>query len=310
MISIGLLLFSFVLIWKSADYFVDSSYAIALRFKVSPIVIGATVVAFGTSAPELFVNMFAAVDQQAPIIYGNILGSNLANTMLILGSALLLAPMAIAADFRQQLRINVLFTGIITVLLYNQYVTRLSALLILVFFIGFNMLMFKKRPEEPNVQSSSEESNRRSWVMITGSFFGSLIGLVISAKLLIYSLLQTANFLGLSTVFLSLFAVALGTSLPELVSTIIFIKKGHTDMVVGNVFGSNVFNFMLVLPMSWMVFPLQMPSQLIVELMILLAVLLIIMLISFFREKMSLFTGILLLLSYILYVGFIYFRPI
>ena len=91
--------------------------------------------------------MFAAFEQQAPIIYGNILGSNLANTMLILGSALLLAPMAIAADFRQQLRINILFTGIIIVLLYSQYVTRLSALVVLVFFIGFNILMFKKRQD-------------------------------------------------------------------------------------------------------------------------------------------------------------------
>ena len=149
MISIGLLLLSFVLIWKSADYFVDSSHSIALRFKVSPIVIGATVVAFGTSAPELFVNMFAAFEHQAPIIYGNILGSNLANTMLILSSALLLAPLTIAYDFRQQLRINILFTCIITVLLYNQYVTRLSSLVVLVFFIGFNILMFKKHEKNP-----------------------------------------------------------------------------------------------------------------------------------------------------------------
>ena len=202
MISIGLLLLSFVLIWKSADYFVDSSHSIALRFKVSPIVIGATVVAFGTSAPELFVNMFSAFEHQAPIIYGNILGSNLANTMLILSSALLLAPLTIAYDFRQQLRINILFTCIITVLLYNQYVTRLSSLVVLVFFIGFNILMFKKTRKESSLQSDSISSNGQSWVTITVMFIGSLIGLVVSAKLLIYSLLQTAAFLGLSTVFI------------------------------------------------------------------------------------------------------------
>ena len=304
MLSILIFIVSFILIWKSADYFVDSSHTLALKMNLSPMVVGATVVAFGTSAPELFVNVFAALDQESTIIYGNILGSNLANTLLILGAAILLAPIIVKRAGFQQLIANIFFTSTLSIILINQWVNRWVAVAVLVSFFVFYIILVTKSEdngEEPH------KNGRSVWFLLL-IFVGSLIGLVVSAKLMIYSLLQTAEFLGLSTIFLSLFAVALGTSLPELVSTIVFVRKGHTDMVIGNVFGSNLFNLMLVLPISWLVFPLQMPVQLNHELFLLIATLGGLLIISLLYKQYQRWLSFILLGLYIGYTCFIYLR--
>ena len=304
MIYISLFILSFVLIWKSADYFVDSSHALAAKLNLSPFVIGATVVAFGTSAPELFVNIFAAIDQQPNIIYGNILGSNLANTLLILGSACILTPILINHTSRSQILINLLFTFLISTLLYFQFINRVIGICVLVvFFIYYYRLL-----NQSTSDSTEVSKNGRSTVQLIVLFIVSLLVLVGASKLMIFSLLESANILGLSTMFLSLFAVALGTSLPELISTILFVKKGHSEMVIGNVFGSNLFNIMLVLPISWLVLPLKMPFNLLFELKFLLFILLVLFVSSFIFKRYYRFSGIVLLALYFTYTAYIYLR--
>tara|TARA_A100001015_G_C14924984_1_gene685949 strand:+ start:199 stop:1113 length:915 start_codon:yes stop_codon:yes gene_type:complete len=304
MIYVFLLLLSFVMIWKSADFFVESSHSIAIKLNVSPIIIGATVVAFGTSAPELFVNIFAALDQDAGIIYGNILGSNLANTLLILGVGSLLTPILIQRSSLSHIISNFLFTIFVAIFLINGWVTRISgAFIFMVFLIYYIFIINRSEPS-----TDQDHSNGRSLLMLGFIFLLSLIGLVFSAKLLVFSLLKSATFLGLSTVFLSLFIVAFGTSLPELVSTIIFLRKGYTDMLIGNVFGSNLFNLMFVLPITWFVLPLEMPTLLQFELTLLLTLLSCLLILGISFKKFNSYVGSSLLLIYFIYIGFIYFR--
>lgn len=307
MIYLGLLIMSFFIIWKSADYFVDSSHSIALRLNISPMVIGATVVAFGTSAPELFVNVFAALDDQSNIIYGNILGSNLANTLLILGSASLLAPLFLKKAGFHQILFNLIFTALISTLLLFQLVNRFTGITVLIIFIVYYGLMVFGSKNDESDELDNNVNGRSLWLVLL-MFIASLVGLIFAAKLLIFSLLQSAELLGLSTMFLSLFAVALGTSLPELISTIIFVKKGHKDMVIGNVFGSNLFNIMFVLPISWLVMPLQMPTPLSFELLLLVGLLVMLLLLAALFKCYNRFLGSFLLIIYFLYIFFIYIR--
>ena len=303
MVFVICFILSFILIWKFADIFVDSSSALALKTNVSPMVIGATIVAFGTSAPELFVNIFAALDQQASVVYGNIIGSNIANTLLILGSAVLLTPIFIRRSSFEQLIPNILFTLLILTLLFNNWVNRFTAVFSLFSFIVFYIFMIAKSSTIQN----SDLKNGRSILNLGFHFIFSLIGLILSAKLLVYSLLETALFLGLSTVFLSLFAVALGTSLPELISTILFVKKGQTEMVIGNIFGSNLFNLMFVLPISWLFNPLQLPDKLHFHFLFLIFLLFSLFIVFLFFKRLNYFFGILFLSMYLGYNIFIFF---
>lgn len=304
MIYLGLLLASFILIWKCADYFVDSSHSIALRMNISPMVIGATVVAFGTSAPELFVNVFAAIDHEPNIIYGNILGSNLANTLLILGSAAWLATLHLKKEGFHQILFNLIFTASISALLLTQSVSRIVGIIVLVvFFVYYYLMVSRAAP----VDTDDHVNGRPLWLVFI-LFVGSLVGLIFAAKLLIFSLLKSADLFGISTMFLSLFAVALGTSLPELISTVLFVRKGHTDMVIGNVFGSNLFNIMFVLPISWLVRPLQMPVQLSFELLMLVGLLVALLLLAALFKQYQRWLGVLLLVIYFSYTFYIYIR--
>tara|TARA_A100001015_G_scaffold319360_1_gene442006 strand:- start:4735 stop:5649 length:915 start_codon:yes stop_codon:yes gene_type:complete len=304
MTSILLLFVSFIIIWKSADIFVDSSYGIALKLNVSPMVIGATVVAFGTSAPELFVNIFAAYDQDSSIVYGNIIGSNLANTMLILGAASILAPLTLNRSGFQQIYANIFFSISLVFILTNHLVSRFSGLLILIVFLIYYIVMLKRSRPVHEDQPSKKWTNAMLFLL----FVSSLISLTLSAKLLVYSLLQTAAFLGISTVFLSLFVVAFATSLPELISSIVFVKKGYSDMLIGNVFGSNLFNFLFVLPLSWFVMPLQLPELLTSELYLLLFLLFLVLLFGYCFKQFNRWLGVPLILMYLSYITFIFLR--
>lgn len=294
---------SFILIWKSSELFVFSSHQLALKLALPPVVIGATVVAFGTSAPELFVNVFAAIDQQSEIVYGNLFGSNMANTCLILGVALLFGAIRICEHARKQLVLNVGGMVSISFLLLLVVPSRLIGLVVLAVFMYVNIT---------HIESSSKESSsifaRQSLLRVSIVFVGSLLGLILSSKLLIYSIINVADFCRISTVFLSLFAVALGTSLPELISTIVFIKKGHADMVIGNVLGSNIFNIMFVLPVSWLVTPLPMPRYLVSELSILVALSFGVWVYGMNSRSYARVFGVWLFIVYALYIAYIYLR--
>ena len=301
MLDLILFVFSLIVLWKSSDVFVDSSHSLALHLKLPPILIGATVVAFGTSAPELFVTIFAAINDQPDVVYGNVFGSNIANVFLIFSLSLILRRLSFNSDFRHQLKLNALSLFIVFFSVYVLSPSRVLAAVILVVFAVIQYYLLK--------QNESKETASAPFGLLWSFclFLISLVFLIGSSKLLVVSLINVATFLGVSTTFLSLFAVAFGTSLPELVTTISFVRKNHIGIVVGNVFGSNFFNLLFVLPISWLVKPMIMAPHFYKELLILFITILFLFVLSYFFRETRKRMGVLFLLFYVIYIVSIFY---
>ena len=300
MIHVLIFLAAFFLLWKSADYFVDSSHSLALHFNLPPILIGATIVAFGTSAPELFVTGFAASLNQPDVVYGNVFGSNLANLFLILGLSMSIATIPFSVNFRQQLLINIACYILFIFVLFAMPITRLLGVILFVLFIIYKFILIKGGRNE----SSGEPDY--SLLKSISIFFISLVVLIASSRLLVFEAVNLAPLFGISTRFISLFVVAFGTSLPELVTTVRFIKKGHNDIIVGNVFGSNLFNTAFVLPFSWIVAPVLFDTIYFLELGIGLIASVLLFCLTKLTKASSKWLGYLFLLIYIIYIIYIY----
>jgi cation:H+ antiporter len=301
MLDLFLFAIALIILWKSSDAFVDSSQSLALHLKLPPILIGATVVAFGTSAPELFVAIFAGLNHQSDVIYGNIFGSNIANVFLIFAISLILKRLDFDQAFHEQLHLNLLSLVIVFVSVCFFSPSRFMSILILIVFAGIQFLFFKKKAS--HISETPPFNLKRS----VAFFLLSLFLLIFSSRLLVLSLINVATFLGLSTTFLSLFLVAFGTSLPELVTTMSFVRKNHIGIVVGNVFGSNLFNLLFVLPMAWLVHPANMASHFYFELTILFVTILFMMVASYCFKQSRPYMGWFLLVLYFIYLSSIFY---
>ncbi|MEK9727507.1 MAG: calcium/sodium antiporter [Candidatus Margulisiibacteriota bacterium] len=298
-----LFIISFYILWKAADYFVAASHAIAVYFKLPPILIGATIVAFGTSAPELFVTGFAAYLNQPEVVYGNVLGSNIANLLLIFGLSMVLIPVGFSKQFKFQLRINVICLVLFLILFIVFSPSRFLAGLLLILFLIFQFFQLKKEADQP-----LDAPENRSLIKSISIFVLSLIFLILSSRMLVFEVLNLANLLNISKAFISLFAVAFGTSLPELVTTLRFIQRGHSDVVIGNVFGSNLFNLAFVLPMAWFINPVFFPNGFLFEIALLLFIYFFIIIFIIFFSRTYRFMGWLFFIMYFAYIGFIYLK--
>lgn len=235
-----------ILVW-SADRFVDGASAIAQRAGLTPMLIGLTVVSVGTSSPEILISIMSALAGSGELAVGNALGSNIANIGLVLGVTLLIAPIAIrrgTAFVDLPLLIgSVLFT---VWLLWDLELSRMDSIFLLcalsLFFIRISQHV--KNPAADSVTPTIPDlSAGRAWL----SFGGGLVLLIASSRLLVWSATQIAMALGVSELIIGLTIVAVGTSLPELAASIMSAVKGHADMAIGAVVGSNMFNILLVL---------------------------------------------------------------
>jgi len=235
-----------ILVW-SADRFVDGASAIAQRAGLTPMLIGLTVVSVGTSSPEILISIMSVLAGSGELAVGNALGSNIANIGLVLGVTLLIAPIAIrrgTAFIDLPLLIgSVLFTAW---LILDLELSRMDSVFLLcalsLFFIRISQHV--KNPADGSVTPTIPDlSAARAWL----SFGGGLVLLIASSRLLVWSATQIAMALGVSELIIGLTIVAVGTSLPELAASIMSAVKGHADMAIGAVVGSNMFNILLVL---------------------------------------------------------------
>jgi len=235
-----------ILVW-SADRFVDGASAIAQRAGLTPMLIGLTVVSVGTSSPEILISIMSVLAGSGELAVGNALGSNIANIGLVLGVTLLIAPIAIrrgTAFIDLPLLIgSVLFTAW---LIWDLELSRMDSVFLLcalsLFFIRISQHV--KNPADGSVTPTIPDlSAARAWL----SFGGGLVLLIASSRLLVWSATQIAMALGVSELIIGLTIVAVGTSLPELAASIMSAVKGHADMAIGAVVGSNMFNILLVL---------------------------------------------------------------
>ncbi|MCL1946308.1 MAG: calcium/sodium antiporter [Chitinivibrionia bacterium] len=267
LINILLIVLGMALLVKGGDILVDGSSSLARRFNVSELAIGLTVVAFGTSAPELVVSLSAALGSHPEIALGNVIGSNNFNLFFILGATGLIAPLAVQ---RNTVRFEIpfsLFAAIIMFLLANfafpfaedekDMVTRIDGIILLVFFVLFIFYVFKsmKNGETADVKNTDAKtfSLLKSILFIV---FG-LVFLVVGGKIVVDSAVFLATALNISEKVIGLTIVAIGTSLPELVTSIAAVLKKSDDIAIGNIIGSNIFNIFLILGASATVCPME-----------------------------------------------------
>lgn len=217
------------------------------------MVIGLTVVGFGTSAPELLVSLQAALEEQPAIAIGNILGSNIANILLILGVSALIAPLLIPArKMWRDLAFMLLATATIWVMLLDGNVTRLDGIILLFGLAAFLVVAFMTGKEEPDLNAAPLPPQWKAWAMT----LGGLVVLVIGARLLVDSATIIARTYGISEAVIGLTIVAVGTSLPEMATSVIAAIRKQTEIAVGNIVGSNIFNIFGILGVTALIHPI------------------------------------------------------
>ncbi len=256
-----LLVLGLIILIKGADWFVDGASALAKRFNVSDLAIGLTVVAFGTSAPELVINLMAAVEQQHDIVLGNIIGSNIFNLFAILGISGLIAPLAVqSSTVWKEIPLSLLAAILVLVLANPLFggtdgvLSRTDGFILLVFFFGFLYYVYTQLASDPQTAVHSQEglmsSGKMSALIVVG-----LTGLVVGGRLVLDNAVDLATQLGVSEKVIGLTIVAAGTSLPELATSILAAIKKNNDIAVGNIIGSNIFNIFLILGASAVISP-------------------------------------------------------
>ena len=260
------LLAGIVMLIGGGHFLVDGSVAIAKRLGISTLVIGLTVVAFSTSSPELALNIVASINGHGDLSLGNIFGSNIANLGLVLGIGALICKLPVTGRI-VTIEFPWLFVFTVIVGLVTLFGTLNSrwAVLFLLFFIIFMVVWFKLGKESVSkvaaqsgdVTPEGPRSSVTAWVML----IGGLILLAVGGKVTEIGAVSGALKLGMSKILIGGTIVAIATSLPELVTTIIAAKKGHPDLAVGNVLGSNMFNILFVLPITMLVNPIKTPDK-------------------------------------------------
>ena len=277
-LSILKLVIGFVLLVKGADLFVDGSSSVAKKFHIPTVVIGLTIVAFGTSAPELAVSMSAALKGSNDIAIGNVVGSNIFNTLVVLGASAALTPIAvekgiIKKDYPLSIFAAVLLAVLSLDILFGadaMVISRVDGIILLVCFAFFLYSTIKSALSGKTEVEEEEIKNIPIWKSLLFIVIG-LAGIVFGGDLSVEGAKEIARFFGLSEALIGLTIVAFGTSLPELVTSVIAAKKGESDIAVGNVVGSNIFNVFLIIGASATILPMNVSSSYVFDMAVLVA---------------------------------------
>lgn len=254
LLNILLLIVGFILLIKGADIFVEGASSTAANFKVSKMLIGLTIVAFGTSAPELAVSMSALASGNSDMVLGNVIGSCVLNILLILGLAAVIHPIKIKSNtVKKELPLCLLISTLLAVLLLDtllgdgteNQVTRADAIVALLFFTVFlyYLVTLARQKKEANVKEEPKFKLGKSLLWVVAGF----LGIVIGSQVVVNNASVIATIAGLSDSMISLTVIAFGTSLPELVTTVAAARKGEPDLAMGNIIGSNIFDICIVL---------------------------------------------------------------
>ena len=299
--DIGLLILGLVFLIFGGDLLVRSAVSFAEKFGVSSFLIGVTVVSFGTSVPELMVSIQAAMDQAADIAIGNVLGSNIANIALVLGVSVVIRPLSVTTNTYKLSWWVMLISSLLFILfLLDNVITKMEGLLLVAGLFCFIIFSIKR-----NI--SNEESIVSKINIQTGILFFVLgaIGLYFGSELFVESAISIASFFNVPKFVIGITVVALGTSLPELVTSIVALMKGQNNISLGNLIGSNIFNVFAVLGITSLIQELGTSSILLfLDFGVMLAVILVFGYQLFIRKKISRTAGFILLSGYFSYILF------
>ncbi len=299
-----LLALGFLMLVKGADWFVDGAAGIADRFGVPQLIIGLTIVAMGTSAPEAAVSITAGLKNNAGITIGNIVGSNILNILIILGITSLIVAVAVA---NSTIRYEIPFMLFITVLLMGMGYTGqkisfwegIVLWIVFLFYLGYLFVMAKKKQED----QSQEYQKLPIWKLLLAVLVG-LVAVVWGSDITVDAATALAKGFGLSERFIGLTIVALGTSLPELVTSVSAAIKGKADIAIGNIVGSNIFNILFVVGTTALIIPVVFEPKFLIDTFIAFGAGLVLLLCVARRKKLVRMHGVIMLIGYIAY--FIY----
>lgn len=313
-IQILFILIGFTLLIKGADFLVDGSNAIAKKLHISEIVIGLTIVSIGTSMPELFVSTTSAIEGYSDISIGNIIGSNICNLLLILGLSALIRPL----EFQNQTKLIENPMSIFLTLFFliicniNQDINRYEGLILIglfCLFLTYTIIMAKRNQQDVILQFSDEKSKKISIFKNTMFILLGIILLKLGSELVVESAKKIAITLSVSEKVIGLTIVAIGTSLPELVTSVTAAIKGDSDIAIGNIVGSNIFNMLLIVGVSAVINPISYNITYNFQMLILFIGMAMITFFPFVKpkNKLSRFEGLLFVLLYIFYTIKLFF---
>lgn len=317
-----LLVLGFILLIKGADFFVGGSSSVAKLLKVPSIIIGLTVVAFGTSMPELSVSVTAALLGNNDLAVSNVLGSNIFNLLVVLGCCAIIHPVETEESLLKKEFPFSIFISVILLLLDSDFsvrkvlsgggtyvLGRLGGALFLVLFAVFLMAAVKSALASREKQKESEEEYEVMTPLKSGIFIvGGLAGIVLGGDLVVDNASDIAEHFGLSQTFIGLTIVALGTSLPELVTSMVAAKRGENGLAVGNVVGSNIFNILLILGISSVITPIHLDISAVYDTVILIAASVIVYAAALSKREIERKEGLLFLLAYAAFFVYILLR--
>lgn len=311
MLNFLLLLVGFVALVYGADKLVDGASALAKKYNVPNIVIGLTIVAFGTSAPELVVNLFASLNHNSDLALGNIVGSNIFNIMGILGISALIYPLSVKTNTTWLEIPLALLSAIVMLVLANDVIidgaessliSRIDGLVLLslfTIFMVYNFTMMLKGGEDEQVEALNISKIKSTLYII-----GGLVLLVVGGRLIVNSAVNIAQVLGVTPRVIGLTIISIGTSLPELATSIIAARKKNPDIAIGNVVGSNIFNAFFILGTSATIYPVttQPGSNIDLTLNIVASLLLFLFIFTGRRHILDRWEGVVFLVGYVAYV--------
>ena len=293
------------LVLYGADKLTEGASALARKMNVPEIIIGLTIVAAGTSAPELFVSLVSALNDTPDMAVGNVVGSNTMNCMLIVGCAAMVAPMIISpSTVKKDIPFSVLASVLLILVAFDRFVSRLDGIILLIgfaVFMTYTLMQVKKGSSETVKESSPV------WKNILYLVFG-LAGLVIGSNLFVDSASDVALTLGISEGVVGLTIVAGGTSLPELATSVVAARKGQSAIAIGNVIGSNVFNILLILGLTSTISPMEIEGITTIDMAVMLLSVILVWLFSRTRYTVERWEGAVLVLGYLAYLAWMLYN--
>lgn len=302
--SITLLILSLVALYIGAGWLVKGSSALALKAKISPLVIGLTIVAFGTSAPELVVSLNATLAGQGDIAIGNVVGSNIFNIGVILGISAIICPIQAKEQLTKlDIPLMVIAAILLTVFFWDGSLGRLEGILFvagIVIYTLFTLYYSRKKGKDP--EDIELEEQPRHWLIDTGYIAGGLVILIFSSRLLVDNAVSIARELGVSEAVIGLTIVSAGTSMPELATSVVAAIKKNPEIAIGNIVGSNLFNVLAIAGISAAVHPIHAMNVNYIDLLVMLGISILLLPLVKSGQKITRAEGLVLVIFYILYL--------
>ena len=310
LLSCVLLIVGMFLLIKGADFFVDGSSKIARFFKIPSLIIGLTLVSMGTSAPEASVSINAAINDLNDLSIGNVVGSNIFNTLLILGVSTIFTVLCVSKDMKKY-DIPIMISVYLVLILFSFVITPfrvdlIESLIMLVLFVSYIVFLIFRAKKDKKVEEESEIK-----INIFTSVIFAVLGLaaiIFGGDLVVDSASKIATKLGMSESLVGLTIVAVGTSLPELVTSVVASMKKENDIAIGNVVGSNIFNVIFILGLSSTISSLTLNSALLFDMIVMIVSGVLLLIFALFSDKINKKQGLLFILLYVAYLAYIIVR--